>query len=1407
MQEPLELKQLYNNQPRTITPSWRELDHRYPSHHQQSVKMDRTQLAVDNLHISSATLKDGTGIQAEHSRAHRRSSMGWHDVARLERIRKTVQTFLSQRFSAHEYTVPRLFVVLPDSSADDRFARRNSVPIAGPTEGAPKGSSSTCQYRLYFLCECGTDFTLPLGSGLNHLHIAKHPGYEIEPGRQDEFFRRYGAMILTLLIFLKQGYDPAMDSSASSQVSSMEPQDHHELQQQQQQQQQQQKLQGQQPSDDTRMHLNRVEKISNLKRSDLPDSISQHVEQKVNRMIEYLEGIRGQFNQNSEGGEEIIEEDRLLGISSLADLHLLYSFIGITDINRRHQSGQLGNLYRVNDMAGRVSWVCVYHYRWTFLEKNLDEFEHWVITRRGLFDKQSGSLSITLVSRAHARTFCSWIINKVAPSLVEVHLKLGWKFGKKDLWRIAKALANSTVSVLSLDGCSYAEDSTYKILHKKYDPILHLLSHGRLHSLELMRFPSLFARLSQKTIKASTLRRLEFGHGMAIEPNDRGSFSRLLASCSSLRELILPGFHVSDTLMQAILSGLRVNNSLATLDLSNSQLEGGAAIILAQGLFNTRICHLDLSRNERLSDAGAARVIRAVGPRLVSLKMAQTGFGDLAAAALAKSMDGISFTNTLRDQLQLQYRLDIAALTAGIRVRTDDLRPSNSEKSQMEAREKTHSSGHLVYLDIEDNQCTLQGFQELAKVKSRLHLVYLNMAGSTELEDEECARILSRVVSSEMITLRLACTGFGDKSARALAAALLERPPRVDDGMKRISGPCQLEELDVQACPIGAEGFLTLYDALRRAQAWSCLKVLDFGHCSKLQDSIAQQFLKLLVIPNATERAPVMPIRRWRSQAIPSSQSLTAIAAIAAQKSSTVGLDDLREAQSDSGRNARAGSLVGMRRGVRRGVGPRSKNILVRADSVPAIPTLRSFYGDQDTPMTSSPEPTRPLQPPPTAQLPLTEGFFSSLNYLDLKSTQIGDGTAWLLAQALVQSWITIGSLTLLEPQTMSVQGMCWIVNALCDNSTVQEFGIGKSGVIAQTDLDNFGAALLNLMETNKRVRSLTTLGAPLGPIAKGLLLNQSLHSIYLIQSRGHFEDLQLMGQALAFNRSLLVFWMGGTDESLLGTPHPTTDEHSSHGVEDRLDSNVLAGQQQQSQGQPENMYRNFHLMHHHHPHHPHKSHLHHKQKRKIRDAHRFQLSHHYGRSMSQKIGSILKTTFSLSSKDESSKRHHDNITEDHRSKTVTSPVSQRNSLGAQPMETRLVNRAGTAATVATVTVSSVWGRNPIMEGIRRNYSLIKVTLDIIAPASLVTSATANQINNAPGAAGPSTNSTWTTYSSNAAAEHFRYEQVHMMQKQLLNKKIQANRKLLRERGRVGWEELKLLGVDDDVIREVCQDF
>ncbi|KAG0090511.1 hypothetical protein BGZ92_002769 [Podila epicladia] len=393
------------------------------------------------------------------------------DSVRLNHIRSKVVAFLLHRFSVHDYTVPRLFIVLPD-----------------PT--STHGDEPVNNYRLYFLCECSPSFTLPLGSGLNHLHIAKHTGYAIEPGRKDEFFRRYGPMVLTLLIFLKYGQDPQTSPDSAPTSLSKQPSQVQDIKE---------------ARHENQHLLKRVEKLCNLRRSDLPPAIAQDVDVKVARMIEFLESFlslgdntKSSGSQSTgESGNQDSESDTvkdtkkpntedtkepLQGLVNLADLHELYTYLGMASLSARLLSGQLGNLFRVSNVKGQVSWVCTYHYRWTFMEKNVDDFAKWIVS--------------------------------LAPSLIEVHLKLGWLFAKKDLWRLARAIAQSTVTVLSLDGCAEDDDPGYMSIHKKYDPILHMISHGQIHSLELRRFPSFFARISQKTVKAPSLRKLELGPGM-----------------------------------------------------------------------------------------------------------------------------------------------------------------------------------------------------------------------------------------------------------------------------------------------------------------------------------------------------------------------------------------------------------------------------------------------------------------------------------------------------------------------------------------------------------------------------------------------------------------------------------------------------------------------------------------------------------------------------------------------------------------------------------------------------------------------------------------------------------------------------------------------------------------------------
>lgn len=1410
-----ELRQLRGHQhkPSTAQRSVHQQPHHLHHHGRQhdqhnnnpfdNTPLDHMQYAVEDLAITSPSLSPKAAAQGSWRPEQTVTTpILHHDAARVDVVRAKVLALLRQRFLVHEYTIPRLFVVLPVQVAEplvNSNTNTSEAAAAGTGTGTESGSRSgtdqgppRCRYRLYFLCECSASFTLPLGSGLNHLHIAKHPGYEIDPGREDEFFRRYGTMILMLLIFLRNGYDPSDESPPNSSKSA--PPKHSK--------------DDPQFTDAKETLLKRVNRISTLKAADLPDAIARQVEQKVDGMIAYLEQLRMDHQESSNSTENnngdtfsraekdtkadgkksppasSLEDQQIQGLTSLSDLHQLYSFLGLSTVGKRVQSGQLANLYRISNVRGQVSWVCVYHYRWTFLEKNIDDFEHWIVTRRGHFDKQTGSVSMTLVSRANTRTFCSWITNKVAPSLVEVHLKLGWKFGKKDLWRLAHAFASSTVTVLSLDGCTFAGHSSYKNVHKKYDPILYLLTHGQLRSLELQRFPSMFSRLSSKAVKATSLRRLELGPGMKIDTRDRESFSQLIKSCSSLQELIVPAFPATGLHMQAIMNGARATTSLVTLDLSNSEMDEGAAIILAQGLFNSHICHLDLSRNEQLSDIGAARIIRAIGPRLASLKMAQTGFGDMAAVALSRSMDGISITSTLQDQLMMQHRLDIAALTAGhrpgLRIMVQDPMVVTTELKPQVIKEKIQSAGCLVYLDIEDNECTVKGFRALAHVKSYLFFVYLNLSGSKGLEDDECAAILDHVASAEMRTLRLSCTGFGDLSALALTRSFSRFQDLTTESgpLGRESKICQLEELDLHGCPISIDGFSALSEGLRRAQSSSRLKSLDLGHCGGLEDETAYELLKEILLPNGSERMSILSELSWHRRVDPGSQSLMDMASLLKRGSTFGG----RETLSD---NRGVGLLGAENRNRRRVEAPGSDRplaMLVRSDSTPVMPSSRS--GVFDSPLGSLADGT-PMQldlHPPRTILSLPHGFFANLRQLDFKSTQVGDSTAWLLAQALIQPWVMISSLTLLEPTAMTSQGMCWIVEALCDNFSVQDFAIGKSNLTLPLDVDLFGSSLVNLMEINKRIRSLTVLGAPFGSVAKGLLLNQSLHSIYIIRSRGQPDDVHLMGQALSFNRSLLIFWMGGTDKSLLGGDGGGTTEQSNQGLNNPLYATTSSQERhrdqqgQQQQQQSENMYRNFHLLH-----------QQEEQQQRQRLGHYASLSH--GQSMSQKIGDALKSKFSVPPRDQynqsdttySRQQHHPSMS----SRTISRPVTGVN------------DDTGLPASPS----SSPWTRNPIMEGIRRNHSLIKVTVDIFPPPG--------SRPGRPGGAGGLSRST-TMHGPSArnsmAMDLTPQEQAHWSQQQQVDKIIYANRKNLRERARIGWEELKLLGVDEDVIREVFVD-
>ncbi|KAF9344900.1 hypothetical protein BGX34_005233, partial [Mortierella sp. NVP85] len=86
-----------------------------------------------------------------------------------------------------ESAAPRLFIILP-----------------GPTSVADKqGGSCSIQFRLHFLCECGSYTMNKDCSNPHEVHLADHPGYDLN--NQGEFINKYGSYLLMMMYMVKYG--------------------------------------------------------------------------------------------------------------------------------------------------------------------------------------------------------------------------------------------------------------------------------------------------------------------------------------------------------------------------------------------------------------------------------------------------------------------------------------------------------------------------------------------------------------------------------------------------------------------------------------------------------------------------------------------------------------------------------------------------------------------------------------------------------------------------------------------------------------------------------------------------------------------------------------------------------------------------------------------------------------------------------------------------------------------------------------------------------------------------------------------------------------------------------------------------------------------------------------------------
>ncbi|KAF9548707.1 hypothetical protein EC957_005946 [Mortierella hygrophila] len=84
--------------------------------------------------------------------------------------RQKIESILVQNYELHEYSIPRLFVILPDSASSDQLTIATAEPPA----------------------------PIPVK---NSIHLAKHEGYELS--RPTEFFDQYDPYVLSMLKILR----------------------------------------------------------------------------------------------------------------------------------------------------------------------------------------------------------------------------------------------------------------------------------------------------------------------------------------------------------------------------------------------------------------------------------------------------------------------------------------------------------------------------------------------------------------------------------------------------------------------------------------------------------------------------------------------------------------------------------------------------------------------------------------------------------------------------------------------------------------------------------------------------------------------------------------------------------------------------------------------------------------------------------------------------------------------------------------------------------------------------------------------------------------------------------------------------------------------------------------------------
>ncbi|KAI8596728.1 hypothetical protein EDD21DRAFT_357890 [Dissophora ornata] len=403
---------------------------------------------------------------------------------RLILIQSKTEAILTQNYELLEYTIPRLFIVLPEES----------------THWDPK-TMFRINFRLHFICECG-EHTEASGSKIpHHLHLANHEGYVIK--KPTEFFKKYGPFLMLMLEMIKVG------TSIAGHV---------------------------------------VPALASLKVVDILDSAQSTIDSVTSKVIEgvdyslnYLEESRALIQKSDgvdvDGNARMSQQDLdtyFAGVEGLegVDLRQLSSYL-----SSNSSDNLLGNLYRMTTKDGHVKWVCRHHYRAGYQEAHTQKLRDVVKLAGGVFDEQLGSIKVTLKSSLAAAELYE-AIRKAKAGIYELDITFGWDCTRTDLEALEKALKRSSVSILRLDLGMFQESTASKLLSTSTRTLVRIMEHTNMKAIHIV--------LSKDFMKLPSLqpKRLSHLRKLSIELTPRASdFQVLVKSLKTNNPLTILNLH------------------------------------------------------------------------------------------------------------------------------------------------------------------------------------------------------------------------------------------------------------------------------------------------------------------------------------------------------------------------------------------------------------------------------------------------------------------------------------------------------------------------------------------------------------------------------------------------------------------------------------------------------------------------------------------------------------------------------------------------------------------------------------------------------------------------------------------------------------------------------------------------